>query len=318
MGSSLSLFFQILTFMFVVVVTLAVDGIIAQAVAVRRRLGNATAASGPAPERSFLRKLTFRNPFLNWVQSSSSLSDPKARMKLARDLAIAGFENPAGPVWYVITRFSLAIGLPLGFIFMQRVLSRPLQGFGAIFWPLVLCGAGLLLPRFLLDRRIEGRRAQLEHEFPDALDLMVVCVEAGLPLEAAFVRVAQEMHQSHPRIADELSRVSEQLRAGRSQSEALRTMADRNKASGVKSFAALLIQTEQIGASIAQSLRTYSREMRETRMLKAEEKALRIPVMLTIPLVCFILPVIVVALMLPAFIDIIRVLIPALTGGRIP
>jgi tight adherence protein C len=174
--------------------------------------------------------------------------------------------------------------------------------------------SGLLLPRILLDRRIESRSAQLEREFPDALDLMVVCVEAGLGMEAAFIRVAEEMRGSHPRITEELGRVSEQLRAGRSHSDALRDMADRSSVAGVKALAALLIQTEQIGASIAQSLRTYSHEMRETRMLKAEEKALRIPVVMTVPLVACILPVIVVALMLPAFISIIRVLIPALTG----
>ena len=316
MSSALSLFFQIMTFLFVVAITFAVEGIVGQVLTVRRRLGQVTTIGAAGLESPLLRKVSFRNSFLNWVQSSSSIADPKARLKLARDLALAGIEHPAAPVWYVIVRFSLAIGLPFAFIFTQRLISTPTQGFGAIFWPLVLCGVGLLLPRSLLDRRVERRRAQLEREFPDALDLMVVCVEAGLGLEAAFIRVGQEMRQSHPRIAEEFARVSDQLRAGRSQSEALRGMAERSNASGVKSFAALLIQTEQIGASIAQSLRTYSHEMRETRMLRAEEKALRIPVMMTVPLVCFILPVIVVALMLPAFIDIIRVLIPALTGGH--
>jgi len=133
-------------------------------------------------------------------------------------------------------------------------------------------------------------------------------------LDAAFVRVGQEMTESHPRIAEEFARVSEELRAGRGITDTLRAMGDRSEVSGVKSFAALVIQTEALGVSIAQTLRTYSIEMRETRFLKAEEKAMRIPVLLTIPLVICILPVIVTAVMLPVSIDVIRNVIPALLG----
>jgi tight adherence protein C len=144
---------------------------------------------------------------------------------------------------------------------------------------------------------------------------MVVCVEAGLSLDAAFIRVGQEVKESHPRIAEEFDRVSEQLRAGRGRAEALRAMADRTGVPAVRSFVALLIQTETLGASIAQTLRTFSNEMRETRFIKAEEKAMRIPVLMTLPLVCCILPVIVTALLLPAIIDVMRTLMPALTHG---
>ena len=145
---------------------------------------------------------------------------------------------------------------------------------------------------------------------------MVVCVEAGLSLNAAFVRVGQEMKESHPRIAEEFAHVSEELRAGRGLAETLRAMGDRSDVSGVKSFAALVIQTESLGVSIAQTLRTYSIEMRETRFFKAEEKAMRIPVLMTIPLVMCILPVVVAAVMLPASIDVIRNVIPALLGHQ--
>ena len=107
--------------------------------------------------------------------------------------------------------------------------------------------------------------------------------------------------------------VSQELRAGRSRAEALRSLADRVQVDVIKSFVALLIQTDALGVSIAQSLRTYSHEMRQHRMLKAEEKAMRIPVLLTIPLVACILPVIVTAVMLPAIIDTVRNVIPALT-----
>jgi tight adherence protein C len=141
---------------------------------------------------------------------------------------------------------------------------------------------------------------------------MVVCVEAGLSLDAAFIRVCDEVTASHPRIAEEFGRVSDELRAGMGTVEALRSLADRTDVSGVKSFAGLVIQTEALGGSVGQTLRTYAAEMRETRFLKAEEKAMRIPVLMTMPLVACILPVIITALLLPAIIDVIRNVLPAL------
>jgi tight adherence protein C len=180
----------------------------------------------------------------------------------------------------------------------------------------MLCFVGLIAPRSFIDRRAASRRTRLEFEFPDALDLMVVCVEAGLSLEAAFVRVGQEVDSSHPRIAQEFGRVSEELRAGRIRADALRAMSDRADVAGVRSFTNLLIQTEALGTSIAQTLRTYSVEMRDGRLLRAEEKALRIPVLMTVPLVACILPVIITSLLLPAIIDVVRTLLPALMASH--
>lgn len=185
-----------------------------------------------------------------------------------------------------------------------------------IFAPLFLCLIGMLAPSALLGNRVEARRTQLEQEFPDALDLLVVCIEAGLGLEAGFVRVAEELKGSHPRISDAFERVTDQLRAGRSRPDALRSMSDRTNVDSVKSFAALLIQTDALGTSIAQTLRTFSNEMREARMMKAEEKAMRIPVLMTFPLVACMLPVIITALLLPALLDVSQQVIPMMTGRR--
>jgi tight adherence protein C len=141
---------------------------------------------------------------------------------------------------------------------------------------------------------------------------MVVCVESGLGLEASILRVGNETAESHPRMSMEFQMVSFELRAGRTRAEALRHLADRTRVEMIGSFVALLIQTDTLGGSIAQSLRTYSAEMRQHRMLKAEEKAMRLPVLLTIPLVLFILPVIMGAVMLPPVLDGIRNFLPAL------
>jgi tight adherence protein C len=309
----IDLIFEILTFLFLVAVTLAFSNIIRHFSSQRRRLGQPTSVSLLA-EQPLLKRWKISNPFLLWVQSSTSIGDSNVRQKLIRELASAGFHHPAAPIWYVIFRFSMAIGLPLGFLFSRTLFVERMDETWLIFWTLALCGAGLLAPSAFISRRASRRRAELEREFPDALDLMVVCVEAGLSLDAAFVRVGQEIGESHPRIAEEFARVSEELRAGRGLTETLRAMGDRSDVNGVKSFAALVIQTEALGVSIAQTLRTYSIEMRETRFLKAEEKAMRIPVLMTIPLVLCILPVVVTAVMLPASIDVVRNVIPALRG----
>ena len=310
----LDLFIQILTFGAVFAGVLLGQQALTAFLAVRRRLGDQTPVRrDAAAATSILKSDTVSNRFLLWVQSATSLNDSKDSKKLRRDLSLAGFDQAAAPVWYVIIRFSLAIGLPVLLIFGAALAGKPLPGLGAIMFPLVLCGFGLIAPRGFVDNRAEARRVQMEQEFPDALDLLVVCVEAGLGLEAAFVRVGQEVRESHTRVAEEFGRLADEMSAGRGRGDALRAMADRLNVDTVKAFVALLIQTDALGVSIAQSLRTYSVEMREHRFLKAEEKAMRIPVLMTMPLVACFMPVIIVALLLPPAIDVVRTLMPALT-----
>lgn len=303
-----------LIFCIVVLVTLGSAREVERMVGQHRRLGEQGMA-GPGSTTSLLAGNARPNAFLQWVQTSTSISDSQERQKLRQALLLAGISNPNAPIWYVIGRFSLAIALPALYLLGHSLSLHPAGGFTVIFWPMVLCGIGLLVPSRVLANRAAARQTQIEFEFPDALDLMVVCVEAGLSLDAAFIRVGQEIGESHPHIGEEFERVSEQLRAGRARPDALRAMANRTGVSALKSFVALLIQTEMLGAGIAQTLRTFSTEMRETRFMKAEEKAMRIPVIMTIPLVACILPVIVTALLLPAIIDVIRTLVPALTHG---
>jgi tight adherence protein C len=313
MGTALEIVIEIITFAVVVAVSLAAERGLFGFLTVRRRLGvpgtAETAAGGPV-----VKDQTVRNPLLRWVESSTSLNDSQERQKLIRDLSAAGFEGAAMPVFYVIIRFSLAIGLPVVFIFSQGLFGKPITGFMLILITLGLCGVGLVAPRAFIDNRAKARNDQLEREFPDALDLMVVCVEAGLGIEAAFIKVATEVKESHPRIGEEFDRVSQEFRAGQGRADALRAMADRTTVSSVRSFVALLIQTDTLGTSIGQTLRTYATEMRAHRFLNAEEKAMRIPVLMTIPLVACILPVIIVALLLPPMIDVMRTVAPLLTG----
>ena len=281
----------------------------------RRLRGEARKAPVEQRGESVVRQQKVKNPLLAWVQASTSLKDKEDRSKLDKSLRDAGFESPSAPALFFVIRFGLAIGLPFAFLIAQTLSSKPMVGLPLIFGALFLCAVGLILPQAVIDRIGQARRNKLEREFPDALDLMVVCVEAGLGIEAAFIRVGEEVVHSHPRISQEFEKVSQELRAGRTRAEALRNLGNRTGVPAVTSFATLLIQTDALGTSVGQTLRIYSQEMRETRFLKAEEKAMRIPVLMTVPLVACILPVIITALLLPAIIDVIRTLVPALQGA---
>jgi tight adherence protein C len=277
---------------------------------VRGRLGS-TASAGLAPV--LVKGGKVESPVLRWIKART-LDQSKEESALRRDLANAGFDSPAAPIWYVIIRLGAAVGLPLLYLLLQS-LSGNASGSGAIFLPLVSCVVGFFGPQFYLRQKTNDRRTELMSQFPDTLDLLVICIEAGMGLEAAFVRVGEETQGSHPRLAKEIVRMSQEIGAGRSRGDALRALAERTDVDMIRSFAGVIIQSDALGASMGQTLRTFSHEMRETRYLQAEEKAMRIPVLMTIPLVACILPVIVTALLLPAVIDVIRTVAPALHGG---
>lgn len=313
MGTVAGVVFELFAFLFVSTLVFLGVTVVERMIEQRRRLGHQIVGPGGTSGSLFQRQNVV-GPVFQWIESSTSISDPVERQRLRKELSLAGFEGPAAPVWYVIIRFSLAIGLPGLFLLLNSTLPKPLGSIGLILWALGLCAIGMLFPSAYVSRRGNARRTELEFEFPDALDLMVVCVEAGLSLDASLVRVGQEVAETHPRVSYELERASEEIRAGRSRAEALRAMAERTDVPAIRSFVALVIQSEALGSSIAQTLRTYSTELRETRYIHAEEKALRIPVLMTIPLVACILPVIVCALLLPPIIDLIRTVFPTLTG----
>ena len=312
MAQILTILVQVAIFAGVVAAVVILTRLAERQVDIRRRLGAVQVTATPARD-SLIKTNTVSHPVLRWIEDSF-LNNALERDKLRRSLIQAGFEHPSAPVWYVAIRFGLAIGLPLLFIALTAASGRNGGGPLAIFGPLVLSGAGLVGPRLFINARASARRTKIEHQFPDALDLMVVCVEAGLGVDAAFQRVGEEVSRSHPEISHEFEVLSDELAAGRSRPDALKSMAVRLDVESIRAFVALLVQTEALGVSIAQGLRTYSAEMRESRFLAAEEKAMRIPVLMTIPLVACFMPVIVVALLLPPAIDTVRTLLPALRG----
>ncbi|NGM48036.1 type II secretion system F family protein [Caulobacter sp. 602-2] len=312
----LSVGLQVAVFLAVGAMALLVFRQVDTGAALKRRMreraaGGAALATGPAG--GLLKDSKPKTPLLGWLQAKAPRAETaEKRSRLAKTLAEAGFEGPAAVPGYFLVRVLSAVGLPAILLLAQKLSAKPVVGLPLIAGALLLCGLGLVIPAIIVDLRAVGRRERLENQFPDALDLMVVCVEAGLGVDAAFIRVSQEIKPSHADIAREFSQVSQELRAGRSRADALRRMADRVNVDALRAFAALMIQTDSLGASITQTLRSYSGELRERRFLRGEEKAMRIPVLLTIPLVACILPVIITALLLPAGLDVVHNLMPAM------
>ncbi len=247
-------------------------------------------------------------------RSGVSLADTRNEA-LRTKLAAAGFTAPYAPRLYTLIRLALVIALPLLMLALMWLSgSRP--GIVKLYLVLMLAAlAGLYVPALLVRARADRRQRQIVNAFPDGLDLMLICVEAGLGLEASFARVGQEMATTHPLLAEQLGAVVLELRAGRSREEALRRMADRAGVDEIRAFSTLLIQSTKLGSSIAQTLRIYASEMREKRRMRAEEKAHRLPVLISIPLVACMLPVMIGVLLLPAVIRVMRTVLPAMQGG---
>jgi tight adherence protein C len=286
-------------------------------VARRRLLGGAAAAPGPSTIGT-LRLERIESTWLKLVNSIEergiSLVDTKDAA-LRQKLIAAGYTAPYAPRLYTLIRLVMVIGLPV-FVVMVYWLGGSSPTLFKLWFTLMIAAAlGLYLPSLFIRAKADRRQQALVNAFPDALDLMLVCVEAGLGLEAAFSRVGMEMTTSHPLLSEQFGAVVLELRAGRSHEDALRRMADRAGADDIRAFATLLVQSTKLGSSISQTLRTYSSEMREKRRLRAEEKAHRLPVLISIPLVVCMLPTMIGLLMLPAAIRVARAVLPALGGG---
>lgn len=171
-------------------------------------------------------------------------------------------------------------------------------------------GLGFILPRFILKRMIRDRQNRIRLGLPDALDLTVICVEAGLALDQALMRVGQDLHHAHPDLSDEFHLVNLEMRAGKPRSEALRNLVERTGVDDIRSLVGTLIQTDRFGTSVAQALRVHSDSLRTERRQRAEEQAAKTTIKMVPPLVIFILPSIIFVTIGPAVIQLVRQLSP--------
>ena len=283
---------------------------------VQQRL--AALAARPAP--------TATAPANPWVAHIIKLSGPLAKLSLPDEdwehslirihFMHAGLRRRSAPALFFTAKSVLAISLPLA-VFFALVTSGTANDTNLLLlWMLSAAAIGYYLPNLVLNKLIARRQRDIFENFPDALDLMTVCVEAGLAMDAALARVAAEIGLKSTVLSDELNLVTLELGAGNSKEKALRNLALRTGVEDVESLVLMLIQSERFGTSIAASLRVQSEQLRTKRRQRAEEQAAKIALKQLFPLIFCIFPSLMLVLLGPALIQIYRVLLPGMTGAN--
>ena len=221
--------------------------------------------------------------------------------ELRRRLIQAGYLDARAPALFFFARTIAAVVLAITAFFAAPYMLRDDSG---LFWPMVLAGGilGYFAPNFYLSRVIATRTVEHRTGFPDFMDLLVVCADAGLSMEAALDRVGRELADSYRSLSANIHMATLEMRAGRTLSETLDHLADRLGLEEARSFATLLQQSEKLGSSLTEALRVYSDDMRHKRMSRAEEKAYSLPATLSVPLTLCVFPVVIIVILLPVFV----------------
>jgi tight adherence protein C len=233
---------------------------------------------------------------------------PEEMSRQQKRLVMAGIRHKDGPVLFYGVKIGLAITLLVVFSAMGMIKWNPLL---AVSLPVL---SGALIPDVWLARKSRNRKERIQLAIPDVLDLTVVCVEAGLGLDQALMRIGQEVRTGHPDLSEELRLYNLEVNAGRNRADALRNLGGRTDVEDLRSLTAVLIQTDRFGTSIAQSLRVFSESLRTKRRQRAEERAAKTTVKMVPVLVFFIFPSIFIVVLFPAVLAIIRDLFPAIGG----
>jgi tight adherence protein C len=214
------------------------------------------------------------------------------------------------------TKTVLTLLLPGLFLLYDHLVGAASSAMGTTLFLVPLAALGHFFPNLALTFMVSARQRELQEALPDAIDLMTVCVEAGLGLDAAMNRASEEIDLRSEALADELHLVGLELRVGSTRESALHNFALRTGVDDVATFVTILIQSEHFGTNVAESLRVLSDTMRDHRRIRAEEAAAKIPLKLLFPLIFFLFPALFVVLMGPAMISVYRTLLPTLGGGH--
>jgi tight adherence protein C len=220
---------------------------------------------------------------------------------LRRRLVQAGIFDPRAVAFFFLIRTALAVGIGLSLLVLVPMITS--KG-GSFFWLVIIVGgiAGYVAPAVYVDKRISVRRAQHRMGFPDFMDLLVVCADSGLSMEASLERIGREMGESYPSLTANIHMTNLEIRAGRPLKDALERFADRLGLEEARQFATLINQSLDLGSSINDALRVYSDDMRHKRLSLAEEKAYALPAKLSLPMMICIFPVLFVVILLPVFV----------------
>lgn len=249
--------------------------------------------------------------FMQIFSSLGNLSKPKDEEGISymrKNLFKAGYRKENAPIIFLGIKSFLALLLFLSFPLINISRLKTLTPTYTLFFSVLFALIGFYLPSIFLQTKIAKRKDKILEGFPDALDLLVVCVESGLGLDAAINRVGEEIQFSNKPLSEEFKLLNMELRAGKQRQSALRSMAVRTDLDDVSSLVTLLIQTDKFGTSVAQALKVHSDFMRIKRYQRAEEIAAKLPVKLLFPLILFIFPSLFVVILGPAVIQIFRLL----------
>jgi tight adherence protein C len=304
-GDASVLILAILVFLAAAVLAFGVMATVHARGAVKRRAAGISEHSGdrPADDQRSLRYSSLKavQRVLDYTSKHYSGAEGGDAKVLRRRLIQAGIFDPRGVAFFFVARTVLAVALALAaFIVLPMLITqRP-----SIFWLCVILGGliGYLGPSFIVDRRIAKRRHEHRAGFPDFMDLLVVCADSGLSMEAALERVGRELGDTYPSLCANIHITNLEIRAGRSMTEALEHFGDRLGLDEARSFATLIQQSAELGSSITDALRVYSDDMRHKRLSRAEEKAYSLPAKLSIPMMVCIFPVLFVVILLPVFV----------------
>jgi tight adherence protein C len=218
--------------------------------------------------------------------------------KLQKLLMHAGFRGQNAPIIYRAIQLTSLVMFPGIVAIVFFFLAWPLNS--ALIWFLSAFIFGFFVPRFVLDQLIKGRQQRVRWGLADALDLMVVSIEAGLGLNAAMMRVSDELKDVHKEISEEFELANLEIKVGRDRDEALRNLAERTGVDDLRSLVAMLIQADRFGTSIARAVRVFSDSLRTKRRQRAEQAAQKAAVKLLFPLACFLFPTLFIAILGPA------------------
>jgi len=298
------------------VVTAAVAGVLLPIASSRskKRLGAVVDNGGYAAEAQQA----------DWGERVLELAGPLAKLSLPTEgweqsplrlrFMHAGYRGDGPIVLYFGAKTGLAILFPAVVYFYLLVAGAQLTGSVQLSILLTAAGVGYYLSNVVLSRLVFVRQREVFESFPDAADLLLVCIESGLGLDAALVKVTEEIRTRSAVLSEEFHLVNLELRAGSTREKALRNLALRTGVDEVNTFVTMLIQADRFGTSIGDSLRVFSEELRVKRRLRAEELAAKIPLKLLFPLVFCIFPALLCVLLGPAFIQVYRILIPTMSG----
>ena len=276
-----------------------------------KELGDANPNVAPSIEPNTVASLAER-----LAEPNNRLVPPSAAnaAKLQKDLMQAGFRSPHATSVFRAAQLLSMLGLPLLLVLVYTFMVWPLSD--ALIPGLFAVGAGFILPRLVLNRLIASRKLRIAWGLADALDLMVITMEAGLGLNAAMVKICEELKDVHPDISKEFEIANLEIRVGRERSEALRNLADRTGVEDLNSLVGMLIQADRFGTSIARAVRVYSDSLRTKRRQRAEQAAQKAAFKLLLPLGALLFPTMFIVILGPALLNISDMLGGGLSFGK--